>query len=73
MSIAWAKMADTAVVSLTEDTIVVDRNFYNRVERGTAAIYHKGTAVIAGLTDGTTYYIIPTGTTDPEKALTIVN
>jgi hypothetical protein len=61
--VARFNAADTAVVSLTEDTIVVDRNFYNRVERGTAAIYHKGTAVIAGLTDGTTYYIIPTGTT----------
>jgi hypothetical protein len=50
--------SDTGVVSITDKSIEVDINFYNRVDDGTAVIYQPSSVVIGGLTSATTYYVI---------------
>jgi hypothetical protein len=55
--------SDASIVSLTDKTIVVSINFYNRIHDGKAVIYDSSTAAIAGLTDLSTYYIIKSSTT----------
>ena len=64
-------LTDSSVLIVSTDEIVIPSSEYSKVATGDAVIYTQGSSGAQGnLTDGTTYYIIKSGTANRVKLAT---